>query len=283
MIKITRFFYIHILVLPLMVLSFFVGSSTTFFITYGVVLLHELCHLLAALCLRVKVFSIIVMPFGMTVRLSPQIIREPKKEVLIALAGPLSNLLMLAIGLCFLSSDNMNLFLFLIANAAVFLLNLLPIPPLDGGRVLRAIVIHKWGFLPAAKVMRRLSYCLIGLMIGAGVFLLLQFRGNISLLMIAAFLCYNLVSEKKNGDLLTMRMMIYEKEHLRRSGFVPTKHVTLHESASAKVVFRRLNFSSFYLISVLGEDWSVVATLTESDVIRAITKKGYHITLKQCL
>ncbi len=283
MIKITRFFYIHILLLPLIAVSFFVGSPTTFFITYGIVLVHELFHLFAALILRVPVYSIILMPFGMTLRVSPHLIKEPKKEAAIAAAGPFSNLLMLVFSTFFFSPDNLNLMLFQIANTAIFLLNLLPIPPLDGGRMLRALAIHQFGLIPGAKIMRRLSFVLLALLAAAGIIFLIYFRGNPSLIMISAFLCYSLVSEKRNSDILSMRMMIYEKETLRRGGFIPTKHVTLHKSAPAKKVFRKLNFSSFYLITVLDDDLSVVALLTESDIIRAITKKGYAISLAQCL
>ena len=101
MIPITRYFYIHILIIPLIVLSFLTGSQMTFFISFGVVLIHELCHLLTAICLGVKVYSIIVMPFGMTVRLDSSVIKTPKKEVLIALAGPLSNGIMLLVAVLF--------------------------------------------------------------------------------------------------------------------------------------------------------------------------------------
>ena len=87
MIKITRFFYIHLLVVPLIVIAFLTKSQMTFFITYGIVLLHELCHLFAALCLGVKVYSIIVMPFGMTLRLDSSVMRTPKKEAAITTAS----------------------------------------------------------------------------------------------------------------------------------------------------------------------------------------------------
>lgn len=283
MIRITRFFYIHILVLPMMLLSFLVGSPTTFFIAYGVVLVHELSHLLAALCLDVPVHSVAVMPFGMTLRLSPKLILAPKKEIAVALAGPLSNVLMLLTGLFVSSTDNLNLMIFYVTNAAILCLNLLPIPPLDGGRIFRAVMIHHRGLLPAAKALRFLSSLLIACLSIAGTLLLIFFHGNISLLMIAAFLIYNTVGEKRNSDILTMRMLIYEKEGLRRDGFIPTRQVTLHENAPAKRVIRRLNFSSFYLVTVLDDNLSVRSVITESDIIRTVTEKGYTVTIGQCI
>lgn len=280
MIKITRFFYIHILVLPLILVAFLTGSPMTFFITYGVVLIHELCHMLAALFLNVKVYSIILMPFGMTVRLSPALMREPKKEVLVALSGPAANAVMLGFGLALFDKDlpNMNALVFCVINAAILVLNLLPVPPLDGGRVLRAIVIKKAGFLPAMKIMRRISYLFIALLLALGAALLIAFRGNPSLIMIGAFLLYNLADEKKNSDILAMRLLVYEKEKLRRDGMIPAKHLLMHRDTPAKHILKKLNFSTFYIISVLDDDLSIEATVTESDVIRAVTAKGYGIS-----
>lgn len=283
MIRITRFLYIHILVLPMIAISFLVGSPTTFFISYGVVLVHELCHLLAAVLLDVPVHSVSVMPFGMSLRLSPKLIQTPKKEILVAISGPLSNAWMLLTALFLPGRHNLNLMIFYVTNAALLALNLLPIPPLDGGRIFRAIMIHYRGLLPAARILRALSYILIILLAVTGVVVLMFFHGNISLLMIAAFLIYHTMEEKRNSDILTMGMLIYEKEMLRQDGFIPTKRVTLHENAPAKQVIRKLNFSSFYLVTVLDDTLSVRSVITESDIIRTVTEKGYTVTVGQCI
>ena len=179
MIKITRFFYIHVLVLPLIAVAFFTKSQMTFFITYSIVLLHELSHLLAALCFHVNVHSMILMPFGMTLRLNSSVMRTPKKEAAIALAGPASNALMLTVGMCFFDTfdSSPNFYLFLVMNGAMLVLNLIPVPPLDGGRILRAAVIRYAGLIPATKIMRWISYVFIGLLCAAGLALLIFFRG----------------------------------------------------------------------------------------------------------
>lgn len=282
MIKITRFFYIHILLLPMMVLSFVVGSPTTFFLTYGIVLIHELFHLFAALFLHVPVRYMVIMPFGMTLKLSDSFMEHPKKEALIAAAGPLSNLIMLLL-IRMHPADSVNAALFSVANGAILFLNLLPVPPLDGGRILRTILIHRLGFTRGLKMMRRLSFVLIALLAICGVWLLIFFHGNISLCMIAAFLSYHFISEKKNYDLSAMRMMIYEKECLLSDGFIPTRQVTLRKTAPAKQILKKLNFSSFYIITVLDDTLSVCAILTESDIIRTVFQKGYRARLEDAV
>ena len=95
MVRVTKFLYIHILIAPMIILSHYLGSLSTFFMSFGVVLIHELFHLLAAVILGADVKSIIILPFGMTLRLSRDVMRQPKKEIIIALSGPAANVLML--------------------------------------------------------------------------------------------------------------------------------------------------------------------------------------------
>lgn len=282
MIRITRFFYIHFLVIPLILLAFLTRSQMTFFVTYGIVLIHELCHLLAAVCFNVKIYSVIVMPFGMTLRLDSSVMRTPKKEAAIALAGPLSNVLMLLAANLYSQSQaaSLNFYLFVVINAAMLVLNLIPVPPLDGGRILRAAVVRYAGLIPAARVMRKISYVFIGIICVLGVLLLVFFKGNPSLIMIGAFLIYNLADEKKNSDILIMREMIYEKEKLKQNSLIPSKMICVHQNTPAKYILRKLNLSTFYIVSVIGDDLSILKTVTESDFIRAVTKRGYGILAK---
>ena len=76
MIKITRFFYIHWLVFPLLLLARFTGGLHTTLAAYAVVFVHEIFHLLAAFFVRERIGSVIIMPFGMTLRLSADIVRH---------------------------------------------------------------------------------------------------------------------------------------------------------------------------------------------------------------
>lgn len=282
MIRITRFFYVHILVVPMALVAYFSGGVRTFFLTYAVVLVHELCHVLCAIALNVKVKTIALMPFGMSVRMPIDLVKNPKKEILIALSGPFSNVLMLvfAYGLSRANVFTENLFLFYIANVSVLFLNLLPIPPLDGGRVARAILFHKFGIAHGVKCMKVLSKMCVIFLLAIGVFVAFFSRGNVSLLIICAFLIYSLSEEKRNSEILVMHSFIYEKERLNKSGMIPAKHILIQENVPLKTFLRKLNYSSFYLVTVVDKHLSPQATVTESDIVRAVCKKGYGITAK---
>ena len=119
------------------------GASLLFFLC---VVLHELAHSLVALWKKVPVRSITLFMFGGVSHISKDA-PSPAAEFLIALAGPLTSLgLALVAALLYLllrtpSEPLGALFGWLaLTNASLGLFNLLPGFPLDGGRVLRAMV-----------------------------------------------------------------------------------------------------------------------------------------------
>lgn len=102
-------------------------------------------------------------------------LRNPKKDMLwVAAAGPGANLLMALfwtamIKLAFTLPDNLRIPLALMGAAGVFInavlmsLNLLPLPPLDGGRIAVSLLPHRWAY-KLAQVEPYGLFILIGLM-----------------------------------------------------------------------------------------------------------------------
>lgn len=105
---------------------------------------------------------VVGMGWAKPVPINPHAFRHPKRDLaLSAAAGPASNFLMAALtgllfrlfpGLVPLNSDagillflKLNLFYFLLINVGLGIFNLIPIPPLDGSKILR-------GFLPDSKI-----------------------------------------------------------------------------------------------------------------------------------
>lgn len=275
MIRITKFFYIHILLVPMIILSYYLGNVPVFMTAFGVVLIHELFHLFAAIILGVGVKSIVILPFGMTLRLSGDVIRNPKKEIIIAAAGPIANVLMLIFSRFAVSSERV--LLFQVVNWSLLLLNLFPVAPLDGGRILRALVIKNSGLMGAAGILRKISKIFITIVLFLGVCVAVLTRGNPSLMIIGAFLIFSATEEKRNTDILVMHSLIGEKEMFKNKNLIPTKNLCISFDAPAKAVIKKLNFSTFYIIHILDKHRKIIKTATESDFIRAVKSKGFSV------
>lgn len=132
------------------------------------VLLHELGHCLMAQWCGIKAHSIHLFPLGgvAMVELTP----DPKTEILVAIAGPLVNLVLAPlcyVASIFLDSGPLGLFTWLaLCNATMFGFNLLPIFPMDGGRILRAFCAMLLGdYVSATFWTVRLGQVLAGIMV----------------------------------------------------------------------------------------------------------------------
>ncbi|HTB63783.1 MAG TPA: M50 family metallopeptidase [Opitutales bacterium] len=133
-------------------------------LVYTCVVLHEFGHALTAKKLGVEVKRIVLLPFG-GVALMSHIPRSPRVELWIVIAGPLVNFVIAGLSLALLGGWPADLWddslpttsmhdileFLLLANLYLGCFNLLPAFPMDGGRILRALLARKMDYVRATK------------------------------------------------------------------------------------------------------------------------------------
>ncbi len=119
------------LIISLIILTFF-RQIDVFLSFYIFAVLHELAHITIALILRVKVLELSFLPFGVNAKFDFG--KSRLKEVIIATVGPIFSLY-----LYFITEK------FKVQNLFIFITNMLPIYPLDGGRIVKNIIIFLFG------------------------------------------------------------------------------------------------------------------------------------------
>jgi Zn-dependent protease/predicted transcriptional regulator len=164
------------------------------------VVLHELGHSLVAKVFGLPVKGIVLLPIGGVARMekNPE---KPVHELLISVAGPLVNValaaaLLIVVGARLGPLDATSLaarlkgapsfetaLLWLLSmNVMLFAFNMIPAFPMDGGRVLRAILWMVMGFGPATRVATA-----VGQVVAVGLGLWGLLAGNLFLALIAVF------------------------------------------------------------------------------------------------
>jgi Zn-dependent protease/predicted transcriptional regulator len=158
---------------------------------FGCVLLHELGHALTARRYGIKTRDIILLPIGGVARLQ-RMPDKPQQEMVVAIAGPLVNVVIASI-LYLFTPRSLDLVLqharqggmierLYLVNLAMIGFNMIPAFPMDGGRVLRAL-LALW--LPYRRATRIASFA------GQAIALLFGLTGllnnNVMLMFVALF------------------------------------------------------------------------------------------------
>lgn len=160
-------FRIDLKIFLFIILFYFSKQIESYAMIMFFAIIHEFGHLIAGLVLGMKPEKMEIMPYG--VAISFKITQKDYnkkikngnlleiKKIIVALAGPMTNLLILLLA----SQLKVNIFeglMVLYANLVLILFNLLPIYPLDGGRIVRGILHIFFGKRKAEKYTNRLSF-----------------------------------------------------------------------------------------------------------------------------
>jgi Zn-dependent protease len=161
---------------------------------FACVLLHEFGHAFAARGFGIETPDITLLPIGGVARLS-RIPEKPWQELVVAIAGPLVNVVIAAAlifvihgsasleQLEYLESPRTELLAKLASvNVMLILFNLIPAFPMDGGRVLRALLAMA---MPYARATQIAAWIGQGLAVVFGIF---GIFGNPFLIFIAFFI-----------------------------------------------------------------------------------------------
>jgi Zn-dependent protease/CBS domain-containing protein len=170
------------------------------------VLLHEFGHSLVAQRLGLEIHSITLLPIGGVSNLE-SLPEKPSDELKITLAGPLVNVVLapifFGVGLLlgaapripadlFTGIGSVGQFLFYLGylNVVLAVFNLIPAFPLDGGRILRALLATRLGALRATEVSS-----IVGQLFAVAFFLIGLLGGNILLALVAVFIFFGATGE----------------------------------------------------------------------------------------
>ncbi len=242
-------------------------------VLFGCVLLHELGHALTARAFGIRTPDITLLPIGGVARLE-RIPDEPKQELLIAIAGPLVNVAIAAALIFFLNhraaaSDFGDFNTPRVAmwdklatvNITLVLFNLIPAFPMDGGRVLRALLAMRMRYARATQ---------IAAAIGQGLAFVFGFVGLFSnplLLFIALFVYLGASQEVALAQLKDISAGLPVSEAMVTDLRTLPANATLDEAAEAVL---RTSQHEFPVVDGAGQ---VLGIVTRDDIIAALRRQ----------
>lgn len=166
---------------------------------------HEMGHLLCGIILGLKPKSLKIMPMGLSIEFEiySKNIKEKLqiKKIWIALAGPITNIMIMFITIIF--NKNIETILYqeiIYSNLLIAIFNLLPIYPLDGGRVLKEVIHIMKGRKRAIELTNYISNVSMILLTFTSSIAIYYYK-NIAILFIVAYLWCMIFIENKRYNL----------------------------------------------------------------------------------
>lgn len=181
---------------------------------YGILMLfaliHEMGHLITGILLGFKPTRLEIMPYGLSVGFEVKCEDYNKKikkgnilvikKLIIATAGPLTNLIITIIFLIFnITFLGIERELIIYANILIGIFNLIPIYPLDGGRIVKNILHIIVGLEKSYRYTNQISKITICLLTAISSIVILYLK-NIAILIILAYLWYLVLTENKKYE-----------------------------------------------------------------------------------
>ncbi len=238
------------------------------------VVLHEFGHVLVARRYGIRTPDITLLPIGGVASLE-RMPEKPSQELAVAVAGPLVNvviagLLVVLLGARFelsevseLQAAQLSLAGRLAAvNVIIVLFNLIPAFPLDGGRMLRALL---------AMRLDRARATMLAARIGQGfaiLFAVLGLFGNPILLLIAVFIFF--AAQAESGQ----EQMREAASGYRVRDAMISRYESLGPDSTAEDAGRLLLVTTQQEFPVLTEDGGFLGMVTRQGLIRAMGESG---------
>lgn len=196
---IKNIFKINFLVYILGIASILIGAFKDYIILNTIIIIHELGHFLVAIILGVETDKIYIYPLGGISKYNMYLNDSSLKELLILIFGPFfQNMAYLLLIVLLPNSKE----IILTYHLSILIFNLLPIYPLDGGRILNIILNKIFPYKKSFKLVIKISYVV------TVIIFIIQSRITIYIIIMSLYLLVIIHKEENKMDFIYNKFLL---------------------------------------------------------------------------
>lgn len=202
-------------------------------------------------------------------------------EVLICIAGPIVNIIaafLAGILYCFYK-DVLFLSVFEV-NIVLGFFNLIPTYPLDGAKILRAILSKVFMYKKAHKIVIGISFIISIFVILLGVLLSTISLININIFLIGIFILYTSYTSKERTMYIVLDQVIKKNQRFQSKKYIENKDISVYYKEDFIKLLSMLEKNKFNKFYVLNEKMEFMYKVREDEVVEILKNHG-NMTLEE--
>jgi len=268
-IKLNLFFILFLFV------SYFANWLQQSLILFASAFLHELGHVLAAKKLKIMVYEVELLPYGGVARMEELSKFGGAAEAAVSAAGPLTSIILAL--MCNLLGKFSGVFdIAFRYNLIICIFNLVPIIPLDGGKIVRNLLVFFIGYRQATRILVLAGRTAAFSLLGYNIYILASGSRSTALVIAAIFIYIGTLKEEKFSSYYYLITGNNTKNMLIAQGRIRKRFIKVSEETQIRSVVNRFSPVTLCYVQVLDGSGTIKRIISEDEIMAGLLKCGYY-------
>jgi stage IV sporulation protein FB len=258
------------------------GELSYYLIVLACAFFHELGHIITARLLGFKIRALEFLPVGLTAWIEIGNGRRFWQEILLYISCPLVNILIAVVFVPFLNQNPEFVNNLIYINIGLAVLNMVPILPLDGGKILNSFLAFYYSCLKAYNICIRVSECLI-FVISVLSLIVVLYSFNITFIFVMIFIMGYIINNRYVFQSRALTELLDKKRIHAKKDIIKAKIIVVHDDMKLIDIIKEFSLGYFFLVVVLNEDMEIKRIISETEILELVFIKGVNNLLKDIL
>ncbi len=254
--------------------SYFAGWLQQSLILFASVILHEMGHVLIAKKLKISVYEVELLPYGGVARMEELSKYGGVSEALVSMAGPVTSFIM-ALACGALKEYSTVFEAAFKYNLIICGFNLVPVIPLDGGKIARNLMVYFMGYRQSTRILIMAGRIAAFSLIACNISLIVSGSRSAALTITAVFIYIGTIKEEKFSSYYYLFTGNSIKSKKKLSGRIRKRYITAGEDTRISSIVSKFSPVTLCYVQVMDSRGRIRRVLSEDEIMDAFLKYGY--------